>query len=315
MRETQSGSREGLLLITLAALSWGTIGIAVSLLYGVAATNPFSVGFLRLLIAAPALLLLCRWMVGPGFWRVRRAPLLPMALIGVAFAGYQLCYFAAIPRLGVAAAVMINICSAPVFTAVLAAIFLGERLTWAIALALTGAITGTALLVGGAPQASGASELWLGAALALGAGFCYSLVALGGRAVAPHYHPLQPITLAFSLGALLLLPPALAGGLVLSYTPVGWLLLFYLGLVPTAFAYGLYLRGLRTVPATVAAILSLLEPLGSTALAVLLLGERLGALAIVGAGLLLASMALLYLRRARPAEADQPAAVTPSEQL
>lgn len=300
-------SRTGLLLITLAALSWGTIGIAVSMLYAVAETNPFSVGFLRLMIAAPALLLLCRWMVGPGFWRVQRAHLLPMTMIGVAFAGYQIAYFAAIPRLGVAAAVMINICSAPVFTAVLAAIFLGERLNWAIGLALLGAITGTALLVGGAPQAGDPREIWLGALLALSAGFCYSLVALGGRVVAPHYHPLQPIALAFSLGALLLLPPALIGGLVLSYPPTGWLLLLYLGLVPTALAYGLYLRGLRSVPATVAAILSLLEPLGSTALAVLLLGERLGSLAIGGASLLLASMALLYLRRTRPDENIQPA--------
>jgi drug/metabolite transporter, DME family len=306
MPEPQTRSRTGLGLITLAALSWGTIGIAVSMLYAVATTNPFSVGFLRLLIAAPALLLLCRWMVGPGFWRVQRGHLLPMTLIGVAFAGYQIAYFAAIPRLGVAAAVMINICSAPVFTAVLAAIFLNERLNWAIGLALVGAITGTALLVGGAPQTSTMGELWLGAALALSAGFCYSLVALGGRVVAPHYHPLQPIALSFTLGALLLLPPALLGGLVLSYPPAGWLLLLYLGLVPTALAYGLYLRGLRTVPATVAAILSLLEPLGSTALAVLLLGERLGHLAIAGAALLLASMALLYLRQARPDEISQP---------
>ena len=290
----RGGRREGLLLITLAALTWGTIGVAVSLLYSVAATNPSSVGLLRLLVAAPALLLLSRVWLGPGFWRVQRRHLGSMALIGAAFAGYQLCYFAAIPRLGVAAAVMINICSAPVFTAILAGIFLRERLGLATILALVGALAGTALLVGGAPKASGPA-LWTGSALALGAGVCYSLVALGGKVVAPHYHPLQPITIAFSLGALLLLPPALAEGLVLSYPPVGWLLILYLGLVPTALAYALYLRGLRSVPATVSAIVTLLEPLGSTVLAVLLLGERLTALGLLGAALLLASMALLYL--------------------
>ena len=56
----RGGRREGLLLITLAALTWGTIGVAVSLLYSVADTNPSSVGLLRLLVAAPALLLLSR---------------------------------------------------------------------------------------------------------------------------------------------------------------------------------------------------------------------------------------------------------------
>jgi DME family drug/metabolite transporter len=115
--------------------------------------------------------------------------------------------------------------------------------------------------------------------------------------VAPHYHPLQPITLAFSLGALLLLPSALASGLVVSYPPTGWLLLIYLGVVPTALAYGLYLRGLRSVSATVAAILSLIEPLGSTLLAILLLGEQLSGSALIGMLLLLCSMILLYLRR------------------
>lgn len=300
MGATRVGTREGLGLLTAAALTWATIGIAVSMLYATAETNPFSVGLLRLLVAAPALLLVSRAMVGPGFWRVRREHLPTMVLIGAAFAGYQLCYFAAIARIGVASAVMINICSAPIFTAALAGIFLRERLGRATALAMAGAIAGTALLVGGAPQASG-PELLGGAALALGAGLCYSLVGLAGKAVAPHYHPLQPITLAFTLGALLLLPPALAGGLVLRYPPAGWALLLYLGLVPTAFAYVLYLRGLRAVPATVSAIVTLLEPLGSTLLAVLLLGERLTPLGVGGAALLLASMALLYLSQSAPA--------------
>lgn len=305
MNETRPGYGQGLLLVSLAALVWGTIGVAVSLLYQLADTNSFSVGFLRLLIAAPALLFFCRMRVGPGCWRVSRSHLLAIGLIGVATATYQLSYFAAIPRLGVAAAVMINICSAPIITAVLAGLVLGERLGRVTILALLGAVIGTGLLVGGIPQAASSSELWIGALLALGAGLSYSLVALGGRAVAPFYHPLQPTALAFTLGALLLLPPALASGLVLDYPPLGWLLLLYLGLVPTALAYVLYLRGLQAVPATVAATLSLLEPLGSTLLAVLLLGERLNLRGMLGAGILLASMALLYLGRASQRPTDQ----------
>ncbi len=298
--------REGLALITLAALSWATIGVAVSLLYATAETNVFSVGLLRLAVAAPTLLLLSRLLVGPGFWRVQRPHLLMMGLIGAAFAGYQLCYFAAITRIGVAAAVMINICSAPIFTAMLAGVLLRERLSLMVGLAMAGSIVGTALLVGGVPQATG-PQLWSGAALALGAGLCYSLMALAGKVVAPHYHPLQPITLAFTLGALLLLPPALAGGLVLDYPPVGWALIVYLGIVPTALAYVLYLRGLRAVPATVAAIVTLLEPLGSTVLAVLLLGERLSGGGVAGAALLLASMALLYLGQGAADRRPEPA--------
>ena len=94
---------------------------------------------------------------------------------------------------------------------------------------------------------------------------------------------------------------ALGRGLVLDYPAAGWALLLYLGLVPTAGAYLLYLRGLRTVPATVAATVSLLEPLGSTLLAVLLLGERLSPVGMGGAALLLASMALLFRAQGRAA--------------
>src|SRR5688572_32610456 len=94
--------RQGMVLIALAAVSWGTIGIAVSLLYRVAQTDALSIGFLRLAIAAPALLILSRLLAGPGFLRIARRDLLVMLLIGTAFAAYQVCYFAAIPRIGVA---------------------------------------------------------------------------------------------------------------------------------------------------------------------------------------------------------------------
>jgi drug/metabolite transporter, DME family len=290
-------ARSGMGMIAAAALIWGTIGVAVSLLYRLAPADPLGVGFLRLLVSAPALLVMGRAVVGPGFLRVRRGDLAIMALMGVAFAAYQVCYFAAIPRLGVAAAVMINICSAPIITALLARAFLGERLSRAALLALAGAVLGTAMLVGGAPQSGDLANTLTGAALALAAGFSYSVVALTGRAVAPRYHPLQPITLAFSLGALLLAPMALSGGLYVAYPPAGWGLLLYLGLLPTAGAYVLYLRGLRSTPATVASTLTLLEPLGSTLLAVLFLGERLAPLGLLGAALLLASMWLLYRGR------------------
>ncbi len=294
----QRDLRMGLTLVALAALIWGTTGIAVSLLYRMADTNALAVGFGRLLLAAPALALLARILVGPNFWRVQRAHLGPIGLIGMAFAGYQVAYFAAIPRLGVAAAVLINICSAPIFTALLARIFLRERLGPATLAAMAGAIGGTVLLVGGAPEAASSADLLLGAALALTAGACYSLVVLGSRVVAPHYHPLQPITLAFSLGALLLLPIALNAGFGSGYGAQGWGLLLYLGLFPTALAYGLYLRGMRTVTATTAATLTLLEPLGSATLAVLFLGERLAPAGLFGAALLLGSMALLFVRPA-----------------
>ena len=291
----------GLAGVAVAAVTWGTIGIAVDVLYRVAPASPLSVGFWRLTLSVPVLLLLSRLYAGTGFWRVRRAHLGRLLLMSAAFAAYQVCYFAAIPYIGVAAAVLVNICSAPVMVAVLSGAFLGERLTWVVGLSLVGALTGAVLLVGGTPEAATRADLLAGGALALGAGLSYSLVALAARSVAPYYHPVQPIAIAFSLSTLLLLPFVLAQGISWQFPPAGWALLLYLGLVPTAIGYAVYLRALRSVTATVSAIIALLEPLISTVLAVGLLGERLSPGGALGGLLLLASVAFLTSRHGRAA--------------
>ncbi len=287
----------GLLSITLAALTWGTIGVAVDVLYRLTPTGALSVGFWRLALSAPVLLLLSRYFAGPGFWRIQRRDRAPMLLMGAAFAAYQVCYFAAIPYIGVAAAVLVNICSAPIITAVLSGLFLGERFTWVVGVALAGALAGAALLVGGSPEAASTNALLLGGGLALGAGFSYSLVALAARKVAARYHPIQPIAMAFTLSALLLLPVALGTGLDVRYPAAGWGLLLYLAVVPTAVGYAFYMRGMRTVTATVSTIFALLEPLISTVLAVTLLGERLSPGSVWGGALLLGSVVFLYVKQ------------------
>ena len=68
----------------------------------------------------------------------------------------------------------------------------------------------------------------------------------------------------------------------------------------------MFVRGLRAIPASTAGTLGLAEPLVAVALAVLVLGERLAPLAIVGGLLLLAGIALAALpplRRPAPAAA------------
>jgi DME family drug/metabolite transporter len=73
----------------------------------------------------------------------------------------------------------------------------------------------------------------------------------------------------------------------------GWPWLLYLGAVATAGAYVVYAAGLRRVPAAVAGVVSLLEPLTATLLGVLLFGERFGVAGWVGAALLLVALGLV----------------------
>ena len=73
-----------------------------------------------------------------------------------------------------------------------------------------------------------------------------------------------------------------------------WAHMVYLGLIPTAVASALYIRGLRSTTATAAGIGSLLEPLTATLLGMAAFGESLGGAGLLGAGLLLGAVALLF---------------------
>lgn len=290
---SRGGARWGMILVAIGAATWGTIGIAVSLLYRFEQTTPLSVSFLRLAMAAPVLMLVSVKITGSPVARIPRRDLATMGLMGIAYASYQLCYFAAIPRIGVALAVLLNICSGPIFIALLARAFLGERVTPAMACALVAGITGTMLVIV-APGQEAAPVSVSGAILALGAGASYAVVTVCARRVANKYHPVQPLAIAFTLGTLLLLPLVLQQGLVITYSTVGWLLLVHIALVPTILGYVVYLWGLRSTSATVAAILTLLEPLISTLLATVVLDEQLTPVRVLGGLILLGSVMLLY---------------------
>jgi DME family drug/metabolite transporter len=76
----------------------------------------------------------------------------------------------------------------------------------------------------------------------------------------------------------------------------------WLGLVSTAVAYLLYVRGLQRLPAATVGTLGLAEPLTATLLGLLLLSERPTPRAAFGAGLVLVGLLILTVHRRRSAE-------------
>ena len=197
------------------------------------------------------------------------------AIAGLA-AVFQSCYFTAVSLTSVSLATLVTIGSAPVL--VLAAERLRGRRACPIAGCATGlAPTGLGLLAGvpsgGFPETRMLASA--GMAVLAAAGFA-TLTLIGARPVAG----LDDLTAAgfgFTLGGLALLPLAAAtGGVGFTPGPVSLALLAALGTGPTAVAYTLYFRGLRSAPAGTAALLSLLEPLTGTMLAALILGYWLG---------------------------------------
>lgn len=148
--EVASGksARDGWAAVLTAATLWGTTGIVFHALGTSGGANAVSISFLRLALSVPFLLVMAR--IRMGIWL---APLTVrgfflLVWLGLAMASYQLTYVLAIDRVGVAISVLISICLAPIFVALISVVWLGERLQPRTLVALVTAIVGTVLLGG-----------------------------------------------------------------------------------------------------------------------------------------------------------------------
>jgi len=282
----------GLLLIALAAISWGTSGSVMTVLAGRAAASPLLVGVARLWVAALLLLLAAAASRRP--FALTASDRWRWLAMGACMAGYQAAYFTAVTLSGIAITALVAICSAPLIIAALAPWLLDEHLTTRARVALGVGVMGTSLLVAAPGHVTDAPARFLaGGLLALAAGLAYALFVLTAKAGLARTAPLPLTALTFASGAVLLTPALLWADAPTWQLALGWPWLLYLGGVATAGAYGAYTVGLRRVPASVAGIVTLLEPLTATILGVMLFGERLGALAVGGAALLVGALGLL----------------------
>src|SRR6516164_7038293 len=290
MRPSTMTSRRpstGLLYLIISGLLWGTGGLTGSLLSRVAGLSAMSVAACRL-TAGGALIVALLTVTGRG-WPTGRAAWTRIAVIGVLAALFQSCYFAAVALTSVALATLVTIGTAPVI--VLGAYRVTGRRTGRLApVAACLALAGLGLLVG---LPSGFSETAVlastGMAVLAAAGFA-AVTLIGGRPV-PGLDELTVTGFGFTLGGLILMPLAAAlGGLSFRLGPEAVGLLVALGLGPTAVAYTLYFRGLRTAAASTATLLTLLEPLTGAILAALVLGQRLNATGMAGAAILAAAV-------------------------
>lgn len=292
----------GLALVCVAAVSWGTTGSVMTLLAKDGTPSPLLVGWARMATAAPCLLLaayLTRPGIAPaeGLRLAGRWTTLEWAkagLLGGAMAAYQLCYFWAVPRTGVALTALLAICSAPIMITAGAALTLRERPARSTLVALLLAVGGTAMVIVG-PRGAEARprDFVAGVVAAVGAGLSYAVYAVTAKGLLHRAAPLPLAAVTFTLAALLLTPALAVERNAAAQLGAGWPLLVYLGLVPTAAAYVIFGAGLRRVTVTAAGIATLLEPVTASALGVLAFGERLGALGWAGAALLLGALALL----------------------
>lgn len=271
-------------MVVLAAALWGTTGTAQAL--GDAEGSPISLGAIRLAIGA-AVLLAIAW------GDLKRPPWLPFTLAAGAMAGYQVAFFAGVPRTGVALGSVVAIGSAPVLAGLLAWVVRGERphLRWWLATAM--ATVGVALIAGRPDDAD-----LLGLALVSMAGLGYAVHAVAAKYLLEEMSPVAAMATVFTGAAILLAPSLMFVDLAWLGHPRGVAAAVWLGVAVTALAYVAFAGGLLHLSVGHAITVSMVEPATATVLGVLVLGERASLPAWLGVTLVMA--AVLVLGRPKP---------------
>jgi DME family drug/metabolite transporter len=286
-----SRSLGGAPCILLAASLWGTTATART--FAPAGASPVAVGAARLIGGGLLLLLMAlrRGALRDLVTRGTRTRCL-LAIAAAAAAAYQVAFFAATARAGVAVGTVVTIGAAPVFTGVLSVVTCWPSRPGARWLAATtAAVAGCAMLVTGG-HASGAKAV--GVALALLAGLCYAVYAVTASYLITNGAGDRAVVGAIFGGAAVLLVP------VMFVSPMGWVatgrglaVATYLAVLTTALAYLLYARGLRTTAVATATTLGLAEPAVAAVLGLIVLREHLTVTGLAGLGVLAISLAIL----------------------
>jgi DME family drug/metabolite transporter len=290
MRSFTSRPSAGLFYLVISGLLWGTGGLTGSLLGRVTGLSAIAVAACRL--TAGGVLIVCYLTATRKTWPSGRAAWARITLIGLLAAIFQSCYFAAVSLTSVPLATLITIGAAPVI--VLGAERAIGRPAGRLAVLTTGlAVTGLGLLVG-LPSGFRESAVLASAGMAVLAAAGFAAITLISMRPVAGLDDLAVTGFGFTVGGLLLMPLAwlAAGGITFRPGLAAIGLLVALGTGPTAVAYTLYFRGLRTVAASTAARMALLEPLTGAILAALLLGERLSVTGISGAAIIGAAVIL-----------------------
>jgi drug/metabolite transporter (DMT)-like permease len=196
-----------------------------------------------------------------------------------------LLYFSAIAHLPVGVATLLNY-TAPVFTAVYAAVFLGEAVRSATLGALVVTSLGVVLVITGtAPPGSMGFGLWqmVGVGSAMLSGAAVATI----REVRKTDGSWEVFAAVCMGGALITAVPAVRGWV--SPTHAEWGALVAVGLISVA-GQLLMTYSLRYVRAAVAGVVAQLTPVAAITMGWLFLGERIAGLALFGAAITLAGV-------------------------
>jgi len=266
-----------------AAILWGTIGVVYKLVVDMGGDGDWLIAGRPLLASTASLALIVTRGRKPSKWSV--------ATGAFGLAPLYLSYFIAVGTIGAALASLL-LYTAPLWVVLLSKPLLKESPGLGGVAATIAGFTGVAMLVEPAGTAAVA-----GVAAGLLAGISYAAYILLARLaqlkgasteeVAIHSLPFTAIVVLAAIRpyAMLTMPDAIG--------------ISYLSIAGTLIPYILNARALKKLEAYRVSIISLVEPLTATILAMLVLGEKLTAIQLAGASLILAASITTMLEKTR----------------
>ena len=288
--EMKKSPRGAYASILAAAALWGIIGVWNRNLMA-AGLSPTGIVVVRNF--GGMLLLLAVFAVKDrGVFRVRREHLkyfFGTGIISVVL--FTSCYFSCQKICSLAVA-SILLYTAPSFVVILSAMLWKEPVTKKKLLALALTLVGCACVCG--VFDGGLTVTFTGILLGLGAGFFYALYSVFGRYALAHYSSMTVTVWTFIFAgpaSLVMLRPAEMRAVFTA--PSAWLLAAGLVVFSTVAPYILYTRGLARVESGKASIMASLEPVVAALAGVLIFGEPMGLLTLLGILCVLADVYIL----------------------
>lgn len=281
-----ASERRGLLFVALAVTMFSTSPVLIRL---AAPVSSFEITFWRMATAAPTVLVLSLIMRQPI--RLPWADLPRFAAYGLVAALHFLLYIASLQFTSIAHSLSL-VYTAPVFIAVLSAIFLGEPIPRRKYGGIALAVLGVAVLAGFEPQFT--LRMLFGDTLALGSAICFAIYSIAGRSQRHRYPLLTYAFVVYALAALWLLPVA-AVSFKPVYSPLAIAGIAFLGIFPLGIGHTLYNAALRRVHAAYANLVATQEVTGGIILGIIFLNEVPTTNAIIGCIMTLAGILMVLI--------------------
>lgn len=282
-----SGYSKAVISMLFVMLVWGS-SFAVTK-NAITIVPPLTFALLRFLTASICLqaMLMLRKKNNAPKKRIPFVPLLVMGLTGVTcfytFFNYSLVYTSA--SMGALIQAFI-----PVIIALLAFIFLKEKISGIQQLSILISVTGVALVSYFAHPDTSSGNPFLGNCLMLVAVIAWSVYTVVSKKLAD-YDVLKVTCYSTYIGTAFLIPFVMVE---LWHKPLpainaeGWISIIYLGVVASAVSYYLYNHSLKLLSASLAGIFINLDPVVGAALAIIFLHEEVTVSLVVGSLMVLA---------------------------